>query len=373
MSEETQGQSPQNVLNVDAFMSGIKASIPPATSKDDSTKLQKIYLNAEPNQGKISFIPYSGEEGFYFFFTRQEGGEDNRVKELRVWNDDYETFVWLKILPKKFYGNLTAEQSAKYDEVVSLWQSAVDDEVLESNSGNVRARLRSYGLHYGYVLQHFNLTNQNVEDTNQGPSLIVAPSANAAKAFDDGISNKSVALGGNQWIPAAMNDQTENRKGYVLLSFSKATAGFGYSVGYNIEFSTDFSEMPPKDFVCKPEEKALFKSMIKDFMGWQNGEDGSMFSEPVFNDALFNLRSALGIATASPATSAETQDAPAPTPENGHIDAGSSLAPPAPTNPAPSTPDPGSVAPPTMPSAGGLGTPPPPTSQTPPPPTPPTV
>lgn len=276
----------EGALDASQFLQGITASTPKQRGDgEDQLRLNKLHMNARPNQGRVTFIPYQGKEGFYMFFTRTEH-EDNRIKELRVYSEEFEDWVWFKILPKKYYGQMTPEQESLYDEVVSKYEHVQEEELLDRED----LRVRSYGLHYGYVLSHSDREGQPVKEPKLGPNLIVIPSAAAPGALSQGIGDMSSQAGGDtSWISIIFNNMKTERKGAIVLYVAKGS-GFGYDVKYSMTFANPpMVNVPPADFSISEDEFGLFDSILKSFMGWQWGEGDSAFNKDVFDGLKWRL------------------------------------------------------------------------------------
>lgn len=293
-----------------------KQPIQRASDGENSDYIQKLTMSSQKNQGKITYIPFRGKEGFYVMFNNNDHA-DERVKEVAIFNDEKGYDEWRKVLPIEYYGELTPEQTSLYNEVVSKFKYCLDHEIVD----NEWLRYRAYGLIYGFVLSHYNTSQENLigpEGTKQGPSLLVLPSATVSKKLKDSIDTiTSGNAGDKSWIAAAYNNNPTERQGYVTLSFAKSSSSFGYEVSFDHGFNSGVIKVIPEGFTLSDEDAKKFTSILADFLGKDNGKGGSLFNEEMFKELRTHLNGIISGASAAPEDTLGTDvqtNAPAATP-----------------------------------------------------------
>lgn len=367
----------QNPL-ISQFMSRLKNSQPPENTgggSDKSQYIQTVNMGNRNYQGKLIGIPFLSSEGAFLFFNKTESS-DNRVKEISMYleGSDYES--WVRVLPKEYYPELAVspEDSALYDEVVSAFNFVRDAEYEDIDDSWLR--LKNYGLLYMYLLQHNNTSNESLvgveRGTRQGASLVIIPSANASKTFDEAVKSTSLQAGGNsEWITSFYNNNPSDRIGYLTVSCFLSTTSVGYVTSFEHGTNSALFKVIPEGFVIPETETKKFGSMLRDFLGWKVVTESGLFNRSVFQQIkthltkIINAKGNFYNITAQgeqPAIGGQVSEAPAatPAPTLGAIDGMSAPTPVATSVPVatPPTPTPttdgavqqGFVAPPPPPS-----------------------
>lgn len=231
--------------------------------------LVKLLMNTKVNKGNIIFVPFKDQKSGNFY-TKLTG-----VREFKMYSEESDTEIWHKILPKEYYGELTPTQSQLYDEVASYFDRALNEEWVDYDY----ARWRSYVFFYGYVLDHTTESGTTVTDSINKPALIEFPSAKLINSVADAIQSKNKSLKSKEWIPVVFNDSPVNRQGMVSIKIAGGKGGYDFTVV--LEIQNAYSKVIPDTFDAT-DIKPLFKDSIADYLGWQNGPEGSYFNEEMF-------------------------------------------------------------------------------------------
>lgn len=270
-----------------------KKASQPVEYEDNGPRLNKVWMVAEENRGTLTGVllpdPTTGQ--FFTYFDKDTG----RIREVKYYDDDRDNWAWGKIMPKEFYGQLTSEQSAKYDQVVSIVDSLMENETL-GDTGYLHVKYKSYALYNLKITSHFNTKNEVVKNgdvANAGRmSFIVVPTGMLSLRQREAIEKLSSAAGGDvSWLALVQNSELTGRTAAFELSFkNSSTGGFGYDVSAEYRFNGQgpFNAVPT-DFVITQEEADLTKDgHIKSFLGWQAGEN-SLFNDAVFDGIMGRL------------------------------------------------------------------------------------
>jgi len=261
-----------DLLDLSAFQDQLtnSATAPRDENGEDSLRLQKVTMSSRDYLGKIFFVPVIPKSGSlpWIHFTRPTSETDNRTYELKLWSEDYEDFVWHKLLPKVMYPDLTPEESALYDEISSMWQFANDDEITDFNT----AKRGNYSFCFGKVLNHYNVANEVVEKTSGKMSLLVFPSASVASKLKENTDSVTLMSGNNAWLNSVYNNNLTERTGCIKVSFTKG-ASMGYDIVVEHLFNNGMVNPVATDFAITPEEMNLCDNLITRFLGFNQGKD----------------------------------------------------------------------------------------------------
>lgn len=291
------------------FMGKLKNAQPPERSSDGESKdyLQTMNLGRRDWQGKLITIPFLGEEGAFVFMNYSDHA-DNRVMEVSMYLEGQDNEAWIKILPKEFIGTLSPEDEQLYEKVRSKFKTIRDAEWLDDSW----LRLKSYGLMYGYVLQHNNMENKSMigveGGSRTGASLIILPSATVSKSFDGAVESTTLQAGGShEWLPQFYNNNATGRIGFLTTTFYLSTTSIGYTVAFEHGTNSALFKVIPDDLVIPDSELAKFGSLLRDFLGHRQRPETGLFNRKVFlqiDAYLDRIIAAKGDPYASPAQQA---------------------------------------------------------------------
>jgi hypothetical protein len=297
-----------DAINVDAFLDGLMKDKSQKGNFGDRAK--RLFMQTRDNQGTCMFLMFPDEKTGQFY-TKVP-----KVREIKLWSDQFEQDTWHRILPKEFYGTLSPEDEKLYDEVVSYYDQIMDYEIYDFNT----QRIRTYVLIYGHILKHMNAqSGLDVKDSAGTDALLIYPSNSVIDEIGTAMNQKIMSTGGNkEWIPAILSKSTEEREAAICITFSGGQGGYKATVSF--EFSSAFSKVVSAEELAKLKDApAKFKDIIADFLSWENPADHKSYFDPqLFNYMKVAMLKVLApdqapdpAATSTEAKKEETQ-APAP-------------------------------------------------------------
>lgn len=260
---------------IDDFLSGLEAD---KQQPRTNNGIVKMLMSAPDNQGAVLFAPFQDTA------TKQFYKLIRGCKELKTTISTYKDgndAVWVKILPKEFYDDLTPAQSELYDRVVGLFDQ-YDEQLGDIPRKWESIRTRSYSLFQGVLTGQVNKAGTVVTDNVGKAVLLIFPARNPINELATAIQTKKAAMNNStEWIPAIFAPGPTGRMGVVTISFSKPDSpGYNCSVGFEVNSAINkvvSEEGFPEDVVSQ------FGDMVSEFLGWQNG-DGSKFNTTNFTE-----------------------------------------------------------------------------------------
>lgn len=293
----------QAIDPIDALLNQLEED---KTEQRDFDGVIKLQMGYSDNFGMVMMAPFQGDiDGNKSFYTLI-----SRVKEYKCpisLINKGESPVWVRILPKNFYGQLTPEQSELYDKVVNLYDQ-VNEKHTESDSWKV-IRARDYTLIYGVLLKHINNEGKEISDNVKKGVLFIYPSKAPVNELGLAIKNKTNALSGNKsWVSNVFDVRGDLREGALIINFMRPETG-AYQAQVSFEFNSSFNKIVEKEY---PESVTKhFKDPVKDFLGWESAKSGEKFNSDLFRE----LGKFLAVELAGPA--APSVETPAPENKNG--------------------------------------------------------
>jgi hypothetical protein len=294
-------------FNVDEFIAGLQRDKSKEYSPDNV--LVKVMMNQRDHQGTVTIVP---------FISKNVGNIYSKLEGVKEWYG-YTSLLdsgegWFKILPLKFYKDITPTQIELYNEVVSLFDACNETGKFGYNEAGV-LRVRNYSLFTGVCLKHTNTEGKSIEDNINKACLFIFPSNAPIDALQTCISSKAELLGPKttEFIRRIITPSLTNRGGVVQISFKKSSSP-GYDSSVNFETNTEFNTVidPTKEF--SKELASLFDDPIKTFLGWMYDYDNKKyFNETYFVELRDNLRDALN-------PTPQPQEEPKEENKNGNID-----------------------------------------------------
>lgn len=261
---------------IDDFLAGLEEDKQHPRS---TSSFEKLLMSSRDNQGTVVFAPFQDTYSKKFYLLIPYVKEFKTViPNYRDGNDE----VWVKILPKEFYGDLTQEQSALYDEVVGLFDQV--DEALGDipNKWNL-IRGRSYSIFQGVILNQLNAQGVKVSDHINKPALLIYPSRNPINELASAIKNKIAGMNNSkEWIPAVFAPTDKKREGVIAITFTKPDSP-GYDCSVNFEFNSPYAKVIDPEVGFPEEVTKEFGNVLESFLGWQNGKNGR-FNEENFKE-----------------------------------------------------------------------------------------
>lgn len=207
---ENQQMNPQDRMMAmfEVANNSAQASTSAFGPKSSTTNVLRINMNSKDNQGTIIFIPISDLMYNPFIcsivhevtavWKGQDGQANNRVRQL---------------LEKPWYGQLTPEQDAKYDELLANFNSLYQNrEMLAATDWAGYVTKNKYFGFYGWVIQH-NDINGNIRKDKEGVphngksgegrlAYIQFKSTGFINAWDSFMKQKAaMKLAPQQWVP----------------------------------------------------------------------------------------------------------------------------------------------------------------------------
>lgn len=282
-------------FNVDDFLASIEERKTPLREGFSGPRLSKILMHTKDNQGTVLFAPIFSKT-LKNFFTTISG-----VKEWNGSSTKLQGNAWYKILPIECYGELTTDEIELYDEVVGLWTELL-------NSGRFKydkIRTRNYTLMTGFVKSHVDSSGKKIAEHENIPTLLIFPSLSPVDAMSAAISQKTTAQkGSKEWIPFIITPKLEGREGVIMLSFVKGPTNYQASMGF--EFNSKLNTVIEPDWSLSDDVLQLFDDPVKDFLGWQGGDD-RYFNGEIFKELRDDMRITLKKLT-SPTAKEEVPD-----------------------------------------------------------------
>jgi hypothetical protein len=262
---------------VDDFLEGLENDR--VKPREFTGGLEKVLMSSRDNQGTIVFAPFMDTFSKKFYLKVPNVKEyRTAIPNYREGNDE----VWVKILPKEFYGELNAADSALYDEVVGLFDQV--DEMLGDISNKWQMlRVRQYSLFQGVVTNQINSDGAKITDRINKAALLIFPSASPINELAGAIQSKIAGMNNSkEWIPAVFSPTDKGRDGVVTISFTKPDApGYNCSVGF--EFNSSYAKIVDPEAGFPEEVVKEFGDILESFLGWQNGKDGKFNHETFTN------------------------------------------------------------------------------------------
>lgn len=267
-------------FDLDAFLAGMERD--KSKVADPSSKLNKVLMNTQDNQGIVTFIPFLSSSFNNFY-----------LKIPRVYEFFGNTSLlnsgegWMKLLPIDFYGELNSDEMQLYQQVKSLLNELDNYEI-----GYDEYRVRTYSLFTGIQVSHKSNKNGQLNDLNDCACVYVFPSNSPIDAMNTAINGKIDAMKGNRnWLSAIFSPATVGRKGVIQISFSKST-GAGYDSNVSFELNSDFNIIVDPEKQFSDDQVKLFTEALSVFMGWNYDRDNSrMFNTTFMKEFKFALES----------------------------------------------------------------------------------
>lgn len=292
---------------IDDFLSGLEEDKQKPRVKGD--RIQKVLMSSLVNQGTVVFAPWINHDDNKFYKVMT--GVREYKTNLSLYRDGKDS-VWVRILPKEFYGDLTDAQLELYSEVTGLFDQ-LDSDMGETASKSQKLRYRSYSLFDGVLINHVNTKKEQLDENIGKAVLLMFPSRGPVNELATAIQAKiNSTKGSREWIPAIFSKDDKGREGCMSINFEHPEGVIGYKTQVTFEFNTSYSKYvdPVEGF---PEEVTnLLGDPIGSFLGWENGEEG-YFSTKLFNEMKQILTVAIKTNGKVPAEATE----PAPENRNG--------------------------------------------------------
>jgi hypothetical protein len=266
-------------FNVDDFLASIEKMKTPPREGFSGPRLNKILMHTKDNQGTVLIAPIFSKKIKNFFIT---------ISGVKEWHGSTTKLqggiAWYKILPIEYYGELTTDEIELYDEVVGLWTELL-------NSGRFKydkIRTRNYTLMTGFVKSHVDSSGKKIVEHENIPTLLIFPSLSPIDAMSAAISQKTTAQkGSKEWIPFIITPKLEGREGVIMLSFVKGPTSYQSTMGF--EFNSKLNTVIEPDWSLSDDVLQLFDDPIKDFLGWQGGDD-RYFNGEIFKELRDDMR-----------------------------------------------------------------------------------
>jgi hypothetical protein len=261
---------------IDDFLAGLEEDKQQPRQQDG---IEKVLMSSRDNQGTVVFAPFQDT------FTKKFYLLVNNVREFKTPLSTYRNgadAVWVKILPKEFYGELTQQQSMLYDEVLGLFDEVNTDMGEVNNKWNI-IRTRSYSLFQGVLINHINPSGAQQKERLGKPVLLIFPSRQPINELAAAIKNKIAGMNNSkEWIPAVFSPEAKGREGVITISFTKPDQpGYDCSVGF--EFNSTYAKIVDPNVGFSEEVTSKFGNVLEEFLGWQNG-DKIRFNETNFRE-----------------------------------------------------------------------------------------
>lgn len=296
---------------IDDFLSGLEND--KQQPKSSGVRIQKLLMSARDNQGTLVFAPFMSQDTKKFYEVLVGVREFNNHCSLYREGKDS---VWLRILPKSAYGELTTEESALYDEVSGLFDQ-LDAEMGDGYNNKYQSlRYRTYSLFSGILINHVNTAKIQQKDNIGKACLFIFPSRNPVNELASSMQAKINAAGSKEWIPLIFSPTDKGREGVLTINFSHPEGKIGYDTQVSLEFNTTFQKYVDKDAGFPEEQVKLLGHPIDSFLGWQTG-DGKVFNTRLFTE----MKQILTVWIKSVAREKEVGSAPATeVPNNNGVD-----------------------------------------------------
>jgi len=241
--------------------------------------VEKILMSSRDNQGTIVVAPFM-DTNTKKFYQLINGCREYRTT-LTNFKDGADE-VWVKILPKDLYGELSEAQSKLYDEVIDLFDQ-VEEELGDISNKWSMIRWRSYSLFQGVIINHIGIDGTKFKDRIGKPALLIFPSRQPINELASAIKSKVVAMNNSkEWIPAVFSPNSKGREGVITITFSKPDSP-GYDCNVGFEFNSAYAKVVDPENGFPDEVVNKFGDLVDEFLGWQNGPN-SKFNDNNFNE-----------------------------------------------------------------------------------------
>lgn len=260
---------PNQEFDLEAFIAGVNSD--KTVARDPKEKLNKLTMNSKTNQGMVMFLPVyvQSVKNFYSKFPRvfEYYGETSKIDAGEG---------WFKVLPVEFYGELSPEDLELYDEVKSLAEYFMDEELMEYTE----LRVRNYAVFYGICMGLKNTEGKVNDKYNECPCIFIYPTNSVIDAFCTSLNDKIDAAKGNKsWIPMVLSPSNTGRQGVVMINCVKS-AGPGYDVNVTFELNTSFNQVVDPNYVIEDKILEKFNDPLKNFIGWNYNHDENRYFDP---------------------------------------------------------------------------------------------
>jgi len=240
-------------------------STPP---KGPSDMITKVIMNKKTNQGTIIIIPFVNKKDNNFYY---------KLAKVREWNGHSTRFpdstaIWYRILPNRYYGELSPEDNELLAEVNGLYDSVAEYKKLVDYK---TLRSRNYTLIYGVLRSHTDKAQNKILDNVNKPCLFVFPSLSPIDSLKATISQKSIAMNGDvDGLEGILSTENTGREGALAITFDRPNGSGGYETTIGFEFNNKVTEYVKPTDVFGEEITKYFNDPVRDLLGWQNGEKG---------------------------------------------------------------------------------------------------
>lgn len=268
-----------NDWNVQSFLNQLKeAQAKPRSNEPKGPSLEKTYLNYPDNLGRYQIFPMistvTGMPFEYLYKTR----EVNLVTGTN--QDGTKRTTWHKLLPLSAYnfidstGRLVSSLTMAERELLESAYGVFDrlmEVVPESNRKDI-CRYKNYAVGNAYVINKFGLKDQTKAVRSKYSTLLVCTSKDFANALDRDIKMQLINFGNDySFLNQIYNRQLKNRTGWLIFNIQLAANGIGFSV--SASHTANLNPAATEGLEISEEEAELMQDPIKNFLGWQAGED----------------------------------------------------------------------------------------------------
>jgi len=123
------------------------------------THANRMSISGDSMRGDITLLPFC-PDAFNGEPYLTIGGKKDVVREVNIKTSQTKKGNgWALILPKRFYGQLSANEEALYDEVVAIWEK-VAKHMPDNSSKWKYIRSKKYTILAGILLEHNNLQGE---------------------------------------------------------------------------------------------------------------------------------------------------------------------------------------------------------------------
>lgn len=249
--------------------------------------IDKVFLNYKGNFGKYQILPLNSVVSD-FPFVSLLGTREINIPRKNMASDGTESVynAWIRILPKSGYSmkdpssgrevsSLTAAEEALLDQAYAVWEELYQEldarnQAMDPSIGGL-IRRKNYTIFHGFC------SNMWAEGDTRNPArqnfsgLFVVTAKGFLELVNSSIldTNITSGLGNSTWIADMYNRELANRKGFMMLSVSKADGpGFNISVNHQLGAEQYLSGIQiPED------DAALMQNPVETFLGWQAQRD----------------------------------------------------------------------------------------------------
>jgi len=247
---------------------------------DVKNQLNRVWMNGD-NLGNLSFLPIYSQK-YKHIYTKIEGVYEyyTDTSKLKSGEGKY------RILPIEFYGDLSEEEIALYDEVKSLLIEADNQFTkLYPNDHYKYLSVKYYSIFFGILQSLTRLEGKPEKDLVGCPCMFIYPTTNVINAFGDGINTMTDSLNGSRtWMSAVITTNLTNRQGVMNISFNpKPNNAVGYNASVSFVLNSVAGMVVDPNYVIPETYQDFYEGddIVREFITWEYDNENKRPYDPI--------------------------------------------------------------------------------------------